>query len=232
MSLVLPLSPSPRWKDGGPALLGVILVHAALLAAVLVGLNTQANEDVIPPALSGVLVAEAPEQPAPPEPTPVVQPQQQPTPKPRPAPPPVKAPPTERSISAPDVPPEPEPPEPVVSLPVPPDPGPVAVAPAPEPAAAPPVAPPMANASHLNNPAPVYPPGARRRGEQGTVYLDLLVMADGTVGDISLRRSSGFPDLDASALKAVARWRFVPASRGGVPLDWRYVLPVSFSLKN
>ena len=150
---------------------------------------------------------------------------------PDPAPPPVKAPPTERSISAPEVPPEPEPPAPVVSPPAPPDPQPVAAAPAPEPVAAPPVAPPMANASHLNNPAPVYPALSRRRGEQGTVYLNLLVLADGSVGDISLRQSSGFPALDDSALKAVSRWRFVPASRGGVPIDWRYVLPVKFDLK-
>ena len=230
MSLAFSLpSAAPRWKDGGPTLLAVTVAHAALLGAVLVGLHAPATDDVTPPTLSGVLVAEAPEQLAPPEPKPVVQPRPQPTPRPRPAPP-VNAPATERSITAPETPPEPAQPEPVVSPPV--QAQPAVAAPPAEPVAAPPVAPPMANASHLNNPAPVYPQLSRRRGEQGTVYLDLLVLADGTVGDIGLKRSSGFPELDESALKAVVRWRFVPASRGGVPLDWRYVLPVSFNLRN
>lgn len=229
MSSALSLSPTvPRWKDGVPTLLAVIGVHAALLAAVLVGLHPPKPDPVTPPTLSGVLVVEAPEQVAPPEPQPVVQPRPQPATRPRPAPP-VKAPATERSITAPEAPPEPVQPVPVASLPAPP--APAAVAPVAEPVAAPAVALPIANASHLNNPAPVYPPLSRRRGEQGTVHLDLLVLADGTVGDIGLKRSSGFAALDQSALKAVARWRFVPASQGGVPLDWRYVLPVTFDLK-
>lgn len=222
-----------HWKDGGPALLGVTAAHGALLAAILIGLNAPVAFDVAPPTLAGVLVAEAPPDLAPPPPPPVPQPRPQPA-KPRPALPAVKAPPTERSIAVPDTPPEEAPVEPVVETPAPPAPP----APAAPPVAAPvqstgspPVAPPLANASHLNNPAPVYPEQARRRGEQGTVHIALLVLADGTVGEIGLARSSGYTDLDESALKAVARWRFVPASRAGVPIDFRYVLPVNFNLR-
>lgn len=219
-----------RWKDGGPALLGVVAAHSALVAAVLIGLNAPVAFDVAPPTLAGVLVSEAPPDLAPPPPVP--RPKPQPA-KPRPALPAVKAPPTERSIAVPDTPPEDAPIEPVVDVPAPPAPPAPAAPPvtAPVQTGSPPVAPPLANAGHLNNPAPVYPEQARRRGEQGTVQIALLVLADGTVGDIGLARSSGYRDLDESALKAVARWRFVPASRAGVPIDFRYVLPVNFNLR-
>ena len=235
-SMLSPTSHSTRWKDGGPALIAVGAAHALLLAGVLLGLHTPAAPVVTLPTLAGVLVAEAPpESPPPPAPQPRPQPQPKTT-KPRPAPPAVKAPPTERSITTPETPVEDVPANPSDPTDAPaPQASPAPAAPQ---AAAtsrddgpPPVAPPLANAGHLNNPAPVYPEKARRRGEQGTVQIALLVLADGSVGEIGLARSSGYPDLDESALKAVARWRFVPASRAGVPIDFRYVLPVNFNLR-
>ncbi|HET8731748.1 MAG TPA: energy transducer TonB [Moraxellaceae bacterium] len=65
------------------------------------------------------------------------------------------------------------------------------------------------------NPRPAYPLGSRWAGEQGTVYLDLYVNADGHVGDVRLVRSSGYRRLDESALTAVRRWVFRPARRNG-----------------
>ncbi|MBK1680957.1 energy transducer TonB [Rhodocyclus tenuis] len=211
------------WQDGLPALLLVALAHAALLAAVLIGLRAPAPDPVVLPTLSGVLVAAPAEQLSVPVPAPEPKPQREP--QARRPPPPVHAPPSERSITVPQAEPETNRPqqENTAALATP-----TANS---EAAATAPVLPPMADASHLNNPAPVYPMSCRRRGEQGTVLLTVLVLADGTVGDIGIRRSSGYPDLDESALKAVSRWRFVPASRGGKPLDWRYSLPVIFNLR-
>lgn len=93
-----------------------------------------------------------------------------------------------------------------------------------------PVVPPRLDASHLNNPAPAYPAMSRRLGEQGRVLFDVYILANGTVGEINLRRSSGYPRLDNAALAAVRRWRYLPARRDGEPIPFWYVQPIIFEL--
>lgn len=70
------------------------------------------------------------------------------------------------------------------------------------------------------------------RGQEGAVVLSLLIGADGRVRDISVQQSSGYPLLDEAAIKAVQRWHFHPATRGGVALDWQYLQPIKFSLSD
>jgi len=89
---------------------------------------------------------------------------------------------------------------------------------------------PRTDASHLNNPKPVYPAASRRAGEQGRVLLSVYILPDGSVGEIKLKQSSGHPRLDQSALDAVRRWRYVPAKRGNEPIPYWYVQPIAFSL--
>jgi periplasmic protein TonB len=94
------------------------------------------------------------------------------------------------------------------------------------------VVPPRADASHLNNPPPAYPSLSRRMREEGKVLLDVHILEDGRVGEIKLRRSSGFSRLDQAALSAVKRWRYVPARQGGKAIAYWYVQPVQFTLRN
>ncbi len=56
-------------------------------------------------------------------------------------------------------------------------------------------------------------------GAEGTVSLRALVLAGGTVGDVTVESSSGSAVLDRAAVEAVLRWRFAPATRDGVPID-------------
>lgn len=93
-----------------------------------------------------------------------------------------------------------------------------------------PVVPPRSDASHLNNPAPIYPAISRRLGEQGQVLFNVYILANGTVGEIKIRRSSGYPRLDGAALAAVRRWRYLPARQGGEPIPFWYVQPIIFEL--
>ena len=74
-----------------------------------------------------------------------------------------------------------------------------------------PIVPPSFNAEYLDNPAPIYPPAARRLREQGRVLLLVEVAPDGLPRQVNLASSSGSPRLDEAALDAVRRWRFVPA---------------------
>jgi len=208
---------------------GVVLLH--VLGLVWAAQQLSVSEPVVtPPSVVGVLVAPEPE-PAPPPPKPVPPPPK-PEPKPVPTPKPVAKP-------TPKPTPKPEPvrevaPEPVQqaapAAPTPPAPPVQQATPAPEAPA--PVTPPRTDAAHLNNPAPQYPALSRRLGEQGRVMLDVYILPDGSVGEIKLNRSSGFPRLDNAALQAVKTWKYVPAKRGDKPIPFWYVQPVSFVLNN
>jgi protein TonB len=90
---------------------------------------------------------------------------------------------------------------------------------------------PNLNADYLNNPAPPYPEEARERGEQGKVLVRALINADGTVAELAMKKSSGFANLDLSALETVKKWRFVPARRGAAAVSAWVVVPISFSLE-
>ena len=104
----------------------------------------------------------------------------------------------------------------------------VATAPA---AAAPAVVPPRFDAAYLQNPPPAYPALARRLGEQGRVFLRVLVTADGRAERVELKAGSGAERLDHAALDAVKRWRFVPARQGEQAVPAWVVVPISFSLE-
>jgi protein TonB len=216
------INPENPW-----ALVVVVALHVLLLGG-LAHHWSQARVTVVPPAVVGMLVTAPPV--VEPVPLPMVA-QPQPVPRPvmrrQPVPPAPVAAPSERAITAP--PPEPVAPVAVDPAPVQAPPAPPAVA-APEPKAVPePVVPPRSDAAHLNNPAPAYPPISRRLGEQGRVQLDVYILADGSVGEVKLKRSSGYPRLDQAALEAVRQWRYQPARRGSEAIPFWYVQPLTFS---
>ncbi|TFE67805.1 energy transducer TonB [Methylacidiphilum sp. Yel] len=88
----------------------------------------------------------------------------------------------------------------------------------------------MAMPDYLKNPPPIYPEEARKKGEQGMVYIWVKISPAGTVSSLSIYRSSGFHDLDSAAMDAVKRWRFHPAMSGNVPVESQAVVPVQFRL--
>ena len=103
--------------------------------------------------------------------------------------------------------------------------------PAPTTAALPPVTPPRLDASYLNNPRPNYPLAARRRGDQGTVLVRVVVTTEGLAASVALEKTSGHTSLDEAALVAVKSWRFVPARQGGQALEAPYVVPIVFKVE-
>jgi len=58
---------------------------------------------------------------------------------------------------------------------------------------------------------PEYPPLSVRAGEEGTVRCRLHIAASGEVLAVDVVVSSGHERLDKAAVKALRRWRFVPA---------------------
>lgn len=78
---------------------------------------------------------------------------------------------------------------------------------------------------------PRYPLESRRKKEQGTVELLIVLGIDGAVETISVGRSSGFARLDNAALNAVRRWRWSPTTRDGAPVKVRGVVEIPFVLQ-
>ncbi|WP_332851453.1 TonB family protein [Duganella sp. S19_KUP01_CR8] len=62
---------------------------------------------------------------------------------------------------------------------------------------------------------PKYPPNSYLSGESGSVLLALLVGNDGKVLESKVQKSSGFPDLDKAARRALSQCKFKPASSDG-----------------
>jgi len=73
---------------------------------------------------------------------------------------------------------------------------------------------------------PVYPEAARLANIQGTVVLDALIGADGTV--VELHPVSGPDALTPAALDAVKWWRFQPYCINGQPTRVKTTLAVEF----
>lgn len=78
---------------------------------------------------------------------------------------------------------------------------------------------------------PRYPAECRRRREQGTVVLSLVLDVEGRVASISVAESSGHSRLDEAALRAVRKWRWAPTMRDGNPVMVRGVVEIPFVLQ-
>jgi protein TonB len=89
---------------------------------------------------------------------------------------------------------------------------------------------PRSSAPHpiAGNPLPKYPAAALRRGEGGTVVLQVQIDPTGQPVDVDVARRSGSRELDRAAIEAVRDWRFKPAIRNGKPVTAMVELPVDF----
>jgi TonB family protein len=98
----------------------------------------------------------------------------------------------------------------------------------------PPATPPQALAASMprfvHQPKPEYPLLARHQGLEGNVTLRLEMLADGTIGEVQIVRSSGHPILDAAAQEAAKSWTHLPAMQEGVPVTGWADVTLSFAL--
>ena len=78
---------------------------------------------------------------------------------------------------------------------------------------------------------PDYPNGARKRGEEGRVVLEIFVGSDGPVGNVKVVSSSGFAELDEASVRAAKGARFTPAKSGGGSVASTARLTLEFKLR-
>lgn len=76
----------------------------------------------------------------------------------------------------------------------------------------------------------VYPEAAISAKAEGTVFLSLVIKADGKVADVNVQRGV-HPALDMEAMRvvnAMPTWK--PGSAHGKPVDVQLSLPIAFKL--
>jgi protein TonB len=78
---------------------------------------------------------------------------------------------------------------------------------------------------------PKFTPEAMQARIQGTVELEAVVQANGTVGMVRVTRSlDPIHGLDIEAIRAARQWVFRPGTRGGQPVDVIVKLIVDFRI--
>jgi periplasmic protein TonB len=77
-------------------------------------------------------------------------------------------------------------------------------------------------------PRPDYPQLAKLARIQGTVRLEAVIAADGTIKDLKVK--SGHPLLIRTALEAVKQWRYQPTLLNGQPVEVATEIDVNFAL--
>ena len=78
---------------------------------------------------------------------------------------------------------------------------------------------------------PAYPYIAHRRGQQGTVWLEIWLSESGKQLRLSIARSSGFTALDEAAKTAAESWKFLPYQINGMTVASRVKVPVEFVIQ-
>lgn len=86
------------------------------------------------------------------------------------------------------------------------------------------------SSSMIHAPPPRYPHESRRKREQGTVVLTVLLSTDGSVSEVRIARSSGYVRLDEATRDAVRKWRWSPMLRAGVAVEVRGTVEIPFIL--
>ena len=80
-------------------------------------------------------------------------------------------------------------------------------------------------ATLVNQVAPEYPSSGRGAG---WVQLEFTIGVDGKVHDVSVVQAEPMKMFEASAVKAVSRWTFQPATRDGAPIESHKQIKISF----
>jgi TonB family protein len=87
------------------------------------------------------------------------------------------------------------------------------------------VTPPMA----IYKPDPPYTKEARAAKLQGSVWLQVMIAADGTVSDVKVTKPFD-KGLDENAVRTLKTWKFLPAMKAGKPVPSKTMVSVSFKI--
>ena len=78
-------------------------------------------------------------------------------------------------------------------------------------------------------PEPEYDDASRKAKTQGVVVLSMIVTKEGRTRDVSIVKSLS-AHLDQQAIRAVAQWKFDPATKDGTSVAVKMTVEISFHL--
>jgi periplasmic protein TonB len=79
---------------------------------------------------------------------------------------------------------------------------------------------------------PDYTDAAKAAGIQGDVWLTVVVLADGNVGSVQIKRSLDTQfGLDEQAVTAAKQWQFKPGTKDGKAVAVEVTVEMTFRLK-
>lgn len=80
----------------------------------------------------------------------------------------------------------------------------------------------------LATPSPGYPAALTDSGRSGSASIDIVVKADGTVGEASIK-AADHEAFGEAALAVIRQWTFEPGTKDGVPVERRVTVPFRFT---
>lgn len=88
----------------------------------------------------------------------------------------------------------------------------------------------VSGVEYIRPPQPVYPSNSRRLGESGVVLLRILIDEKGQPEQVTVQKSSGFPNLDEAGCRAARHALFKPHLEDGKPVAVFVIVPLNFQL--
>lgn len=82
----------------------------------------------------------------------------------------------------------------------------------------------------IPNPENLYPADAKKADQQGVVRVKLCIGKESNILSVDVSESSGYPLLDAAAIRVAAGGKYLAATKAGSPIDMCANMPVSFIL--
>mgnify|MGYP002742244847 FL=1 len=88
----------------------------------------------------------------------------------------------------------------------------------------------IVDGGYIGLPNPPYPPMSQDEGEEGTVKLEVIVEANGSVSSARVTKSSGHKRLDNAALNAAKKARYAPKQVDGSPVRTKFKTSFDFRI--
>ncbi len=79
---------------------------------------------------------------------------------------------------------------------------------------------------------PGYPDEMSDLSVNGTVSVEATVDAHGRITHVRAIDAKSNAFFGALAERALSYWTFAPATRGGVPVSYQFIMPVKFEMLN
>jgi TonB family protein len=74
----------------------------------------------------------------------------------------------------------------------------------------------------------VYPPGAKKAGVAGTVYIQFVIGLDGNISSIQVLKGIGGGCDQEAILAILGAGKWLPAQKLGQPIEQKIIIPISF----